>query len=131
MAIIDLDMPVMNGIEMIATLRLNPHFSDLPVIVLSAFVTDMPQPVHEVRSSLAGHCLIGSLTDVRRLETLDSRTLALEGFHCSVLFLSLCPCSMRGAGVGQAQRAARLPQALPRQQDEAGPISRPLSRIRP
>ena len=56
--IIDLDMPVMNGIEMIATLRLNPHFSALPVIVLSAFATDMPQPVHEVRSSLAGHLLL-------------------------------------------------------------------------
>ena len=123
-AIIDLDMPVMNGIEMIATLRLNPGSSHLPVIVLSAFATDMPQPVHEVRSSLAGHCLIGSLTNARRFEIV-TRALALEGFHCSVLFCVSVSLFMRGAGVGQAQRAARLPQALPRQQDETGPLSRP------
>ena len=51
--IADLDLPGMNGIEMIALLKLNEHLSHLPVIVVSGFEPRMPQHVRQVRSSLA------------------------------------------------------------------------------
>lgn len=39
LAIVDINMPVMDGLEMIRTLRADPDFEDLPVIILTT-VTD-------------------------------------------------------------------------------------------
>lgn len=60
----DLRMPVMNGLELIATLRSIPGYRDLPIVVVSAtpdgFIYDLRQVVI-VRKPLVGDDLLAAV----------------------------------------------------------------------
>ena len=45
----DLDLPAINGLELIALLKNDESLSQIPVIVLSGFVDDMPDHTAAVR----------------------------------------------------------------------------------
>ena len=124
--IMDLDLPAINGLELIALLKNDESLSQIPVIVLSGFVDGMPDHMAAVRRRCsAGPLLCSADALLCSAAALPSPCFAAALPCCPVGFAHLPATTSAfvcGPGVEPPPSAPRVRQALPRLPNAPGPL---------